>query len=114
MTETDDVTEHYQPNAFERWALRGAIGVLVAVVGWIGVSAIQGQKDQARAIGDLAQNVAVMQAQMSALTSNVNDVRSLTSTVAQMQVTQAEHERRITDIEHHDRAAATVKPWTHE
>jgi hypothetical protein len=107
------VTEHYQPTNFERWALRGAIGVLVGVVGWIGVTAIEGQQQTATAVSELSRNVAVMQAQMTALTSNVNDVRALTNTVAQMQVTQAEHERRLTDLEHDKQASASLKRWTH-
>lgn len=105
------MTDHYQPSGIERWALRGAIGILVAVVGWIGVQAINGQRDTAKAVNDLSQNVAVMQVQMTALTSNVNDVRALTNTVAQMQVTQAEHERRITDLE--NGRGVKVKGWTH-
>ena len=107
------MTEHYQPSSFERWALRGLIGALVGVVCWIGVQAINSQHDTAKAVSDLSQNVAVMQAQMTILTSNVNDVRTLTSTVAQMQVTQSEHERRITDLEHEKQAAASLKRWTH-
>ena len=91
--------EHYEPTSFERWALRGAVSALVAVVAWIGVAAINGQEATTKAVNALSQNMAVVQAQMTALTSNVNDVRALTNTVAQMQVVQTEHERRIQLLE---------------
>jgi cell division protein FtsB len=90
---------HYEPNTFERWAVRGLIGILVTLVGWIGVRAINGQDQAASAMRDLSTQVAVMRTQMADLSVQVGDTHDMTKQIAVMQQTLQDHERRIELLE---------------
>lgn len=94
-----DEAGHYVPTTIERWALRGLISVLVALVSWIGLRAINGQDKTVDAVRDLTTQVAVMRSQMSDLTLQVGDTHDMTKQIAVMEQTLQDHERRIELLE---------------
>jgi TolA-binding protein len=100
---------HYQPSTFERWALRILIGLLVSIVGWIGIRAIDGQDKTASAVNDLTTQVAVMRGQLSDLATQVQSTSELQKQVATMQQVQADHERRLGRIE--DASIPKSREW---
>jgi len=109
MSESTRETTHYQPSTFERWVLRTLIGLLVALVGWIGIRAIDGQDKTAAAVNDLTTRVAVMSGQLSDLTAQVQSTSELQKQVATMQQVQADHERRIGRLE--DATTPKAREW---
>lgn len=94
-----DERGHYVPTKFERWALRGLISLLVMLVSWIGLRAIDGQDKTVDAVRDLTTQVAVMRNQISDLTLQVGDTHDMTKQIAVMQQMQQDHERRIELLE---------------
>lgn len=84
---------------WERWVLRFLIGILMALISWIGLTAIDSSKNTTQAVYQLSTQMAVVQSQISTLNTNVSNVQGLTTVVTQMQVTQTEILRRIAALE---------------
>lgn len=84
---------------WERWVFRTIVGILIALVGWLGVHAVTGQQDTTSAVNTLSIQMAVMQSQLTSLGTQVNDTQNLTKQVAVMQEELQDHERRIEYLE---------------
>lgn len=113
--EDQDGVRHFRLGAVE------FIAIVVAItVGWYLVSQLvsslyqsqmKANVDTAAAINGLKTQVAVMNDQISTLTTQLANVPALTRTQAQILAEQADHERRIERLETDH--GTRVKGWTH-
>lgn len=113
--EDHDGVRHFRLGAVE------FIAIVVAItVGWYLVSQLvsslyqsqmKANVDTAAAINGLKTQVAVMNDQISTLTTQLANVPALTRTQAQILAEQADHERRIERLETDH--GTRVKGWTH-
>jgi len=95
----NDPMIHYQPTNLEKWSLRFLLGVLLALVSWVGVRAIDSQDATTKSVNDLTEKVAVISVQLSELSGQVSVATTLPQQVALMQQVQQDHERRLEKLE---------------
>lgn len=99
MMDLEDMTTHYQPAAFEKWALRLLLGLLLALVSWVGVRAINSQEDTTKSVNDLTEKMAVFSVQLTYLSGQVSSATALSQQVALMQQIQQDYGRRLQHLE---------------
>lgn len=99
MSTTTDGTRRFRLGAVEL----GILAAGVALTGWLLAhqyqTITQTQAETSQKMGELVTQVAVLNGQMQQLSTQLADVPALTRQVAQMQVEQQEHERRISKLE---------------
>lgn len=91
--------DHLTLTFWERWVFRTIVGILIALVGWLGVRAVDAQGSTTSAVATLSVQMAVMQNQISAISTQVTDTNTLTRQVAVLQEEVQDHERRIELLE---------------
>lgn len=99
MMEFEDMVTHYQPATFEKWALRFLLGVLLGLVSWVGVRAINSQEDTTKSVNDLTEKMAVFSVQLTYLSGQVSSATALSQQVALMQQIQQDYGRRLQKLE---------------